>query len=128
MSQFITKLKMSQFITKLKSTQSMQSIPMYTKAGSRLPATPTAEVGRVDLRTPAVMVSPETIGVLVPGSPVAGDRVRLKGAQDRGEGIQPVVSVPARSSHMPFFSNKLAPLTNVKKILLILSWIHCPQR
>ena len=47
----------------------MQSIPMYTKAGSRLPATPTAEVGRVDLRTPAVMVSPETIGVLVLGSP-----------------------------------------------------------
>ena len=46
----------------------MQSIPMYTKAGSRLPATH-AEVGRVDLRTPAVMVSPETIGVLVLGSP-----------------------------------------------------------
>ena len=81
---------MSQFITKLKSTQSMQSIPMYTKAGSRLPATPTAEVGRVDLRTPAVMVSPETIGVLVPGSPVAGDRVRLTGAQDGGEGGKPV--------------------------------------
>ena len=55
----------------------MQSIPMYTKAGSRLPATPTAEVGRVDLRTPAVMVSPEKIGVLVPGAPVAGDTLTL---------------------------------------------------
>ena len=63
---------------------------MHTTAGSRLPVTPTAEVGRVDLRTPAVMVSPETIGVLVPGSPVAGDRVRLTGAQDGGEGGKPV--------------------------------------
>ena len=68
----------------------MQSIPMHTTAGSRLPVTPTAEVGRVDLRTPAVMVGPEKVGKLGPGAPVASDCVRLKGAQDRGEGIQPV--------------------------------------
>ena len=92
MSQFITEkghMRTSEAVTETQK-HSEHAEHSHGHKGSRLPTAPTAEVGRVDLRTPAVMVSPEKVGELGPGAPVASDRVRLKGAQDRGEGIQPV--------------------------------------